>query len=187
MKENHELIRKQHDFSNVNTFVYSGRISYEKGCDILSKLALLLPNYKFELIGDTNCGLDISKFPNNVKLLGIYDHKKVLNKLNENVIFLFLSRSEGFSNSIVEAMSKGLPIITTNVGANMDMIENKGGLIFNLEELNINLESCAERIKQYVSNHLELEKAGEFNTRKVRLFYSIENVINQILNEYFDN
>jgi len=45
--------------------------------------------------------------------------------LQSNDIFVLPSRSEGFSNAIIEAMSESLPVIATDVGGNSEAVVNK--------------------------------------------------------------
>jgi len=45
--------------------------------------------------------------------------------LESNDIFVLPSRSEGFSNAIIEAMSESLPVIATDVGGNSEAVVNK--------------------------------------------------------------
>ena len=72
-----------------------------------------------------NDGLIVSK---NVKLLGAIEQKDVQGLLDSADVFLFPTRSEGFSMALTEAMARGIPIITTRVGANLEMIEEYGGV-----------------------------------------------------------
>lgn len=54
----------------------------------------------------------------------------VLPYLNSSDIFVLPSSNEGLSNSLLEAMSCGLPIVATNVGGTTDLIQhNHSGLL----------------------------------------------------------
>ena len=169
-----------HDYSNVKTFIYTGRISIEKGCDAILKIAPYFPDWNFKMIGDSNCDLDISKYSSNIELLGVMEHSKLLEELKKTAVFLFLSRTEGFSNSLVEAMLCGLPVVTTDVGANRDMIEDKGGIIINPDYI----EKSVDIIKTYVEKTELLKKSSLFNIEKVKNKYDIHAVMNIILDEY---
>jgi glycosyltransferase involved in cell wall biosynthesis len=41
-------------------------------------------------------------------------------------LFVSASHEEGFSNSILEAMASGLPIVATSVGGTVEQIEHEG-------------------------------------------------------------
>ena len=113
------------------------------------------------------------------------NHQSLLEELNQKAVFLFLSRSEGFSNSLVEAMMMGLPIIATNVGANQDMIEEKGGILFNIEQLETNIDYCIKEIVAYISDSERLNKSSIFNIEKVKTCYTINKIMPLLLDLYF--
>lgn len=168
------------DFNDVRTFIYTGRISIEKGCDSIIRIAPFFPEWTFKLIGDPNCDIPLKKIPKNIEILGIMEHTQLLKELQKPAIFMFLSKTEGFSNSLVEAMACGLPIITTNVGANLDMIEDKGGIIINTD----NIVESVNQIKEYVYDIHLLKGSSIFNIQKVNTTYDINAVMNQIIDEY---
>jgi len=61
--------------------------------------------------------------------------KKVKQHLLKANIFVLTSISEGMPNSLMEAMSLGMPCIASNVGAVSSLVENeKNGLIFNTRD-----------------------------------------------------
>lgn len=52
--------------------------------------------------------------------------------LNDADVFLFMSKAEGFPNSVLEAMFKGLPVIVSPTGGIPEMVEHeRTGLIVN--------------------------------------------------------
>jgi glycosyltransferase involved in cell wall biosynthesis len=85
-------------------------------------------------------------------------------------IFLSTSHREGMSNSILEAMASGLPVVVTNVGGNSEIVENRESgflvpvgatcqIISAIEKL-IDSPSLrkemGEKGKQFVNNHFSL-------------------------------
>ena len=72
---------------------------------------------------------------NRVLFTGASDHVETL--LNAMDVFVLPSIAEGMSNTIVEAMACGLPVLATNVGGNQELIENGvSGLLFRVGDVN---------------------------------------------------
>lgn len=93
-----------------------------------------LPHVKFWIIGDgplrndleqlsTKLGLD-----SNLVFMGRQNDVRAL--LNQMSVGTICSDSEGLSNSIMEYMGTGLPVVATNVGGNSEIVfHNKTGLL----------------------------------------------------------
>lgn len=103
-----------------------------KGIDVLLRamgsLAGLYPALRCEIAGD---GEEREALTALAVELGIAERVKFLGTIQQ--IPEFLSRldiyaqpslGEGFSNSVLEAMAAGLPVITTRVGGNLEIIED---------------------------------------------------------------
>ena len=58
-------------------------------------------------------------------ITGSFSKEKYEKFLSSCAIFLLNTGYEGFSHQILEAMSLGLPIITTNAGGNKEIVENE--------------------------------------------------------------
>ena len=64
------------------------------------------------------------------KFLGQIQNKNLLKKMRESHIFLLPSLFEGFGQVLLEALSCGLPLITTNNTAGLDIIDDdKNGFL----------------------------------------------------------
>ena len=59
-----------------------------------------------------------------VKILNWADHDDALNYLRNSLFYVSVSRYEGLSFSIVEAMSLGKPVVATNVPGNNDCVKD---------------------------------------------------------------
>ena len=69
------------------------------------------------------------KLTGHVKLLGFQSNTKEL--LKKSSVFILPSFSEGFPNTILEAMSLGIPIVASNVGGIPEIISHqRNGLLF---------------------------------------------------------
>jgi glycosyltransferase involved in cell wall biosynthesis len=92
----------------------------------------------------------------NVIFLGRSDRVPSLLKLS--TLFCMLSRSEGFSNAILEAMAIGLPCVVTKVGGNAEAVEEgKSGFLVASEDA----DSAADRILTLLRDPQRARKMGE--------------------------
>src|SRR5262245_41435559 len=112
-----------------------GNIRRVKGMDTLIHAAALVcrevPQARFIIIGgddeltyarqlrQTICSLGLDK---NIFFAG--HSQRVIPILKSSQAFCLLSRSEGFSNAILEAMACGLPCVVTGVGGNPEAVIN---------------------------------------------------------------
>ncbi|GHU76950.1 hypothetical protein AGMMS49992_23570 [Clostridia bacterium] len=98
--------------------------------DAISRLTQLGFNIIYYLIGsgDKTRLLDYAnkrKICQKLVFVGAVEHKDVFKFLDEMDIYIQPSLQEGLSRSIVEAMSRALPIIATDVGGNVELIEHE--------------------------------------------------------------
>lgn len=172
-------MREIHD--SVRTILYVGHIRRTKGIDELLVCAEAMPDKRFVLAGPITKDYTNNYFERykNVSVLGSVDEKKVKELLDSADLFLFPSYTEGFSNAVLEGMARGIPIITTSVGANKEMLENCGGVIChtgNPEELIQAIES--------VSSKSIRERMSKWNMNKVLGNYTIEAVMQSMRDLY---
>jgi len=110
-----------------------GNIRRVKGHDVFVRAAAQViarcPTASFSIVGGV---LDLEYFRELQALvteLGLSDHfhfkgatAHVSDHLRSASIFVLPSRSEGFSNAIVEAMAESLPVVATDVGGNAEAV-----------------------------------------------------------------
>jgi sugar transferase (PEP-CTERM/EpsH1 system associated) len=77
-------------------------------------------------------------------------------------IFVLPSKNEGMSNTILEAMATGLPVIATKVGGNPELVSNNitGLLISNGD---------VEELRQAITYYLENPKAIKIHGKRARI------------------
>lgn len=157
------------EYSNryLKKIIYTGGITIDKGCIDLFEVAKQVPDIDFYLYGEASHDVQIiANDIKNVHLCGVVSHKEIKNHLQDSDVYISLSHSEGFSMSILEAMAAGLPIVATNVGANFDMIENKGGIIVDAYDVHA-VCYAIESIRDF---DIRL-KMSQSNVEKVRKCY----------------
>ena len=100
------------------TIIYVGALNIRKGLDlILSSVNLLPENYRIEVIGDGPLAKNVIKkskdYPNKLKYHGYMQHEKAINLIKKADVLILPSRAEGFGGVLLEALSLGIPIITS--------------------------------------------------------------------------
>ena len=164
---------------SVERVFFSGNISLEKGAAEIYELARRFPNICFQLAGVADQNVIQWDQPPNLILLGRLPHDEILEKLDEVDLFLFPSYSEGFSMSLVESMARGVPAVATDVGANMDMLENKGGCIVPVGDI--------DTMQYAMESMFSANVRGEMSrwcVEKVRNEYSSDRVMELFCREY---
>ena len=125
-------------FRKNKTFLVIGRLGEEKKCDqiirVFSKLSEDL-NVKLIFLGDGPLEEDLVKMTKQLNQSHRIFFKGVVKNVREYLIasdfYVSASQSEGMSNSLLEAMSLGIPAITSNVsGVNEIVFDNQNGFVF---------------------------------------------------------
>jgi len=146
-------MRRRSRLPDRNTIIYTGRLSPEKGIDVLVRsfahlvqsqpCQLLIiadgPEQEFvvKLIAEHNLDGSVLLF-SNVEEVAPY--------LKASDLFVLPSRFEGLSNALLEAMACGLPVISTRVGGSRDIIEDGvNGLLVEVDAME-QLRDAMERV-----------------------------------------
>lgn len=150
---------------------------YIKGIDRYNRVASLLPNIQFVLIG---CKPSIFTMAGetpapNLKLIEAIPHEQLQGYYRSSHVYCQFSRRESFSLSLAEAMSFGMiPVISTAGG----MPEVTGGLGFSIYFY----ESTEQEAAQFVAKAIEMEKSEIFRERIIQNF-TLEKRETTILNK----
>ena len=128
-----------------------GRLVAVKNYDLLLRAAAQLPpelNWQVVLIGE---GPERSRLETTIGELGLRERVKLLGHrddvkdlLSQFEIFVLPSLSEGMSNTLLEAMAAGVPVVASDVGGNREIIDaGLSGLLFPSG----NIEAAADAIR----------------------------------------
>ena len=174
------VVNKHHINRVIGKVVFTGRVSKAKGCLELYACAKENSQIDFRLAGLIDEEIEVKmRSLSNIELLGPLHHNEIINLLDEADVFMFPTYSEGFSVSLLEAMSRGVPCVATQVGANLDMIENKGGIIVEPQ----NAEALLVALKEMSSPDAR-QKMSKWNLTKVRDSYTEEIMYNTLMTIY---
>ncbi len=142
---------------------------------------------KLLLVGD---GPDRSECERLVRELGLSDNVKFLGKqdglveiLSSSDIFLIPSQSESFGLAALEAMSCGLPVISSSVGGLPELVKhNECGFIAEIGDV--------ERMAKYTLDLFTNEKKYEIfsqNARNRTLTHFDKSIIVPMYEEHYNN
>jgi len=163
----------------IKSIIYVGHIIKSKGCDTIINVAKQLPNIIFKLVGFLSDEIKVLDCPNNVLFTGEISKDDVIKEMQKADLLLFPSHTEGFPNVVLEAMAYGLPVIATRVGAIPDMLENKGGIYVDINDV----EGIINAI-HLLENAEKRTQMSKWNINKVLNNYTVDIVMKQILNIY---
>ena len=102
---------------------FCGRLSREKGVDLIVEIARRHPNIKFRFAGALRDSDIVENLPTNVSLTGYLHGEELRSFYKEAAFFVMASRwYEGFPMSILEAAQFGKPTIGPNHGGFTEII-----------------------------------------------------------------
>ncbi|NKQ39111.1 MAG: glycosyltransferase [Methanosarcinales archaeon] len=124
-------------FGSGLNIINVGRLSQEKGLRyLIESLKYLDSETKLFIVGDgreknnLEILVDMLDLNDRVTFIGAVTHEKLPMLLNAMDVFVLPAISmEGFSNSMLEAMACGIPIVTTPIGAGTEVIKKEIGVV----------------------------------------------------------
>ncbi|MCK5511107.1 glycosyltransferase family 4 protein [Candidatus Parcubacteria bacterium] len=185
MKEK-KALRKELCISGA-VIISVGRLVPWKGfdmlIDIMPELLRINPNFKLLIAGSgpelSNYQLSIMNYElqNSVKLLGSLEQKILWQYMKASDFFVLNTGYEGLPHIIIEAMYLGLPVITTDVGGNVEVVKpGENGL---LVEYN-NKEQIKNAILEIWKNKEARQEMIE-NGKKDLEKFSVKNMIDSLV------
>lgn len=174
------LIEKRIEYNTREKIILTvGRLDYNKNHQLLlhAFARLNLPDWKIRVVGDGILKQELVELAKELNISDAVDFignvKDVENYYNTASIFAFTSLSEGFPNALLEALSFGLPTISSNCdfGPSNLIEHNVNGLLFknnNLDELINNLQELVNNndLRLKLSSNA-IQKASKFETEKI--------------------
>lgn len=157
---------------------YIGRLSYEKGYDLLVEVARKHPEIKFCFAGAQREQKN-TDIPSNVEFAGYLQKDKLLEFIQKARFIVIPSRCyEGFPMAILEAACHGKPAIAPNHGGFTEIIGQGENAIGKLFEPG-NTDDLDKQIAELWNNQTLTEELGEKAFRKLKEHYDSEVVYKQ--------
>ncbi len=170
----------------------AGNIRHVKGHDIFIKAAATIapqfPNVSFSIAGgilEPAYFEELQALVRDLNLTGRFQFLGGVTNLREHLssanIFVLPSRSEGFSNAIVEAMAASLPVVATNVGGNAEAVQDGvSGFIVPSEDP----PALAAAVAQLLSDPSRAEAMGIAGKQRVADKFTTEAMMSQTVATY---
>jgi glycosyltransferase involved in cell wall biosynthesis len=137
-----------------------GRLIPRKGYKYLLKSLKGLSNCELFLVGEgverENLKTLAKKMGVKVRFYGRVSHQEVVYLLREADIFVLPSLNEGMSNSLLEAVACGLPVIVTDTGGSVELVKGNGIIVPKADVI-----SLRSAIKRFLSDKNSLENMGQ--------------------------
>jgi|GEM_PF-5886165 len=181
------------NIKNVNKFKYTsdrldilwaGRLDSQKNPEIIIKIYDELIrrgiNFAINIAGDyvldkDNGFIEKIKGNKNINYLGgfrsFYDIKF------QGSVYLLTSEYEGLPNTILEAMSVGLPIVASNVGGVKEVVDDQNGRL--IKDFN-NASEYVDAILEIHSNENLSRKMSEISLKKISYKHSEESFMREL-------
>ncbi len=133
---------------------------------------LTLPEVKKEVLND-----------NNIKVIGYVEGKSKVDVFQENHIYCLPSYSEGLPITVLEAMSFGMPVITTKVGGLKEFIKDgKMGFFVRIK----NVKDLEDKFEFLIENRNKIIEIGMYNYNYAHLKL-LNNQVAKRMKSYIDN
>jgi glycosyltransferase involved in cell wall biosynthesis len=102
------------------------------GWESVKAAANAFPSVEFRVVGMES---DEAKFPSNIRLMGWLDAQNMAEELRNAPIFLRMTEHDGFSVSVIEALSVGAEVIWTHPSDCIHFVQNDAEMNHKLTEV----------------------------------------------------
>ena len=161
------------------------RLNRMKGVEyFLDAVALLAPKFpeaRFLIVGDGAGRAELERHSGNLGLADIVKftgfRTDVPELLRETSVSVLPSLSEGLSNSLLESMAAGVPVIAANVGGNPEIVEHNisGILVPSRDSV-----SLAAAMRTVLQDSQLAARLGEAGARRVSELFSMERSVLEV-------
>lgn len=169
--------------STLNQIISVARLFPQKNQEMMirafAKIADKYPDWKLVIYGEgplrDSLQLTIDSLQLSERVLLPGRTENVIDELRKSKIFCLSSDYEGMSNSMIEAICVGLPIISTKVSGTDELIED--GVNGYLVEIG-DEKGMTEALDKLIQNEDLMKQMGEANLKKAS-FFRMDTIVDQ--------
>ena len=178
----------QVQYDSIKRVVAIGNVERKKGAYDIVELARLFPTLEFYLVGGIEPSFQEKAqedgfLPSNVVLAGKKTQEELVDIWQSASLFLFPTYyMEGFSMSLLEAMSNGLPCLVSNQKSSMEILQDPTGRqVFCVGDV----KDMAKKLQYFCDlSSKDLREIGETNRKIVLSNYTADIVANSLVRLY---
>jgi len=116
----------------------------------------------------------------NIKVIEPLNSLELGNQLRKHDIYLALSKSESCSNSLLEAINCGLPVVARNSGCYPEVIRDGGVIFYTTEESVDKINLLANHIEEY-QKQLPFYKMNEIGKKYIEFILEVDQALKKKL------
>ncbi len=172
------------------TIICVSRVTPRKGVRFLVQATKILTsryhNVRLLVVGDGNERTSLEQLARGIEIqdkvdfVGAISHEDVAPYYHKANVFVLPSLNEGMSNTILEALASGLPIVATDTGGTKELVnDGVNGLIVKMR----NPDDIAAKIEKIILDH-DLELSMNLASRALAEKLSWSNVANAYTKTY---
>jgi len=179
-------IKKEQNLNQINLLTVGRFVEQKDYITSLQSILELIKNgidIKYTIVGQGHLEADLKEYV--VKYDLVKHVEFIINPPNVNDyykqadIYLSTSLFEGLSNSIMEAMSFGLPVVATDVGDNKYLIiDSESGFLVPLKDV----ERISSKLKILIANSYLRKEMGEKGYNHIKENFSEKKFANEYIN-----
>jgi glycosyltransferase involved in cell wall biosynthesis len=188
-----ESVRSSYRLAGASHLITTvANLRHVKGIDVFIRAASIVhrefPKALFLVVGfdeEQEYGREMHRLTQSlgldetVRFLGPTEQVFSILKLSD--VFCLLSRSEGFSNALLEGMACGLPCVVTRVGGNGEALtDNENGFLVESEDA----QAAAERILLLLRDPQRARQIGDAARESVKARFTTDVMMNQLIELY---
>lgn len=192
-----ENVLKQYGLRSGNYVLSVSRLVGHKGIQYLIKAFMELEdttklpnNYKLVIVGTHTNTKETEEYAaylkvmaagrSNIIFTGEQTGTALATLFTEAGIFVQPSEDEGLSVALLEAMAYGLPIVVSDIPANVEAIRGGAGVAFPTKDV----EGLKQELAYYINRPEEAQKLGEKAKERVASHYSWEAIAEKTVELY---
>jgi glycosyltransferase involved in cell wall biosynthesis len=156
-------------------FLYVGRLSHEKGVEVLLEAWRSLPDVKLKILGSGPLEQKLKAFANDhkmaqVEFVGFADQSRYdAHMRGARAIVIPSVCYENFPRILAEAFAYGVPVVASRLGSLAELVEEgKTGVLIEAG----NASELSRAVRWYCDNPMEVERMGHYARQTFEQKYS---------------